>query len=105
MTGSPVGGGGQPVLAALGPVAWALEDGVAYEVALEVIQQVVGAYSALIAKEESADAPNTLAIEAWEREQGQWVRTGRELSPADRTGVDRVTAECQALVAALRAMR
>lgn len=33
----------QPVLAGLGPVTWSPEDGVAYEVALEVIQQVVGA--------------------------------------------------------------
>jgi len=106
MTGGAAGGGGdQSVLGAMGPVTWSLEDGVAYEVALELIQQVVGAYSALIAKEESSEVPDTTVIESWERVQGRWAGRGRELHPADRRGVESIIAECQALVAELRAMR
>jgi len=105
MIGEVRGGEDQPVLAGLGPVTWSPEDGVAYEVALEVIHQVVGAYSALIAREESAVAPDESLIGTWEQEQGRWAGRGRNLSPADSRGVDHVTAECQALLARLRAMR
>ena len=106
MMGEARGGGeDRPVLAGLGPVSWSPEDGVAYEVALEVIQQVIGAYSALIAKEESRAASDASLIESWEQEQGRWAGRGRELDPADRRGIDQVVAECQALLARLRAMR
>jgi hypothetical protein len=106
MTGDVAGGGGdQSVLSAMGPVTWSPEDGVAYEVALELMQQVVGACSALIAKEESAEAPDTTVIESWERVQGRWAGRERELHPADRRGVESIIAECQALVGELRAMR
>lgn len=105
MTGEAPGGGNQPVLAGLGPVTWSPEDGVAYEVALEVIQQVVGAYSALIARERAAAAPDAELIDSWRGERRRWQERARSLSPDDRGTVDEVSAECAALLPALRAAR
>ena len=93
------------MLAGLGPVTWSPEDGVAYEVALEVIQQVVGAYSALIARERAAAAPDAEVIGSWRSERHRWQERARSLSPDDRGTVDEISAECAARLPALRAAR
>jgi hypothetical protein len=99
------GGDEEPVLARLEPVTWSPEDGIAYEVALEGINQVVGAYSGLIGREEASENPDTAAIESWSAAQGEWVHRRETISPGDRAGVDRVRAECSALLRELRGRR
>lgn len=95
----------ESVLSRLGPVTWSWNDGVAYEVALEGINQVVGAYSGLIAREEASENPDTEAIESWRTARSEWVRERKALSPSDRAAVDQVRAESAALLAQLRAQR
>jgi hypothetical protein len=95
----------ESVLARIGTATWSPEDGVAYEVAVEAINQVVGAYSGLIGREEATDSPDATAIESWRTARGEWARRRRALSPADRAGVDRVLEECSALLPELRGRR
>ena len=95
----------QSVVGRLGAVTWSPEDGVSYEVALEGINQVVGAYSRLIGREEASDSPDVAAIESWRTAQGEWVNIRKELSPADTDGVKRVRALCRTLLPELRAQR
>lgn len=95
----------ESVLSRLGPVTWSWDDGIAYEVALEGINQVVGAYSGLIGREEASENPDHAAIDAWVAAQNTWEDRREALSPADRAGVDRARAECVSLLAELRAQR
>src|SRR5262249_23688942 len=95
----------ESVLSRLGPVTWSWNDGIAYEVALEGINQVVGAYGGLIGRGGASDDPDREAIESWVAAQNEWEDKRESLSPADRIGVDRVKAECAALLAELRARR
>jgi hypothetical protein len=88
------------VLQNMGTATWSSEDGTAYEVALEGINHVVGAYSRLIGEAEAADA--TERAEALTAEQGRWAARRRTLTPADRAEVDAVTAECARLLTELR---
>jgi predicted hotdog family 3-hydroxylacyl-ACP dehydratase len=95
----------ESVLARVEPATWSPEDGTAYEVALEGINQVIGAYSALIGRAEASDALDSAAIESWRTAQGEWAQKRRALSPADRAGVAQVRAACSALLAELRGSR
>lgn len=95
----------ESVLSRLGAVTWSPEDGVAYEVAVEGINQVVGAYSGLIGREEASDSPDLAAIESWLSAQGEWANIRRALSPTDPDGVARVRALCRTLLPELRAQR
>ncbi|MGW3100008.1 hypothetical protein ACWDCC_41960 [Streptomyces sp. NPDC001102] len=79
---------------------WSPEDGTAYEVALEGINHVVGAYSGLIAEAETA--ADTERAEQLAAEQRRWAARRKSLTPADRAGVDAVTAECARLLRQLR---
>jgi hypothetical protein len=89
----------------LGAVTWSPEDGVAYEVALEGINQIVGAYSGLIGREEASESPDVAAIESWHTAQGEWASIRKALSPADPDGVKRVRALCRTLLPELRGQR
>lgn len=84
----------------MGTATWSAEDGTAYEVALEGINHVVGAYSRLIAEAETAVA--TERAETLSAEQRRWAARRKSLTPADRAEVDAVTAECARLLAELR---
>jgi hypothetical protein len=95
----------ESVLSRLGPVTWSWNDGIAYEVALEGINQVVGAYSGLIGREEASESPDTEAIGSWRAARSEWTRRRKALSPADRAGVDQARAEASALLAELRSQR
>ena len=95
----------ESVLAGLQAATWSPEDGVAYEVALEGINQIVGAYSGLIGREEASDNPAAAAIGAWRAAQSEWARRRRSLSPDDRAGVEQVLEECAALLTELRGRR
>lgn len=90
------------VLTNLGAATWSAEEGVAYEVAVEGINQVIGAYAAMIGRAESAPDPDAEAIAGWRREQQKWSVRRRELSPADPGAVRQVRQECAALLAQLR---
>ncbi|MEV6179957.1 hypothetical protein [Streptomyces sp. NPDC052015] len=82
------------------PATWSTEDGTAYEVALEGINHVVGAYSRLIA--EAKTATDTARVETLTAERRGWAARRGSLTPADRAEVDAVTAECARLLAQLR---
>jgi hypothetical protein len=90
------------VLGNLGPATWSAEEGVAYEVALEGINHVIGAYAAMIGKAESAPEPDLDAIARWRHEQQKWSVRRRELSPGDFDAVQQVREECAALLAEFR---
>ncbi|MFE9018126.1 hypothetical protein ACFYNL_06065 [Streptomyces sp. NPDC007808] len=89
----------ESVLQNLGPATWSAEDGTAYEVALEGINHVVGAYSGLIAEAESA--ADTARVETLTAERRGWAARRGSLTPADRAEVDAVTAECARVLAEL----
>ncbi|MFB7398300.1 hypothetical protein [Streptomyces sp. NPDC056191] len=88
------------VLGSMGTANWSTEDGTAYEVALEGINHVVGACSGLIAQAQAAgDAERAQALIS---EQGAWAARKKGLTPADRAGVDSLTAECTRTLNRLR---
>lgn len=89
-----------PVLAGMGTASWPAEDGTAYEVALEGINHVVGAYSALISRAERAgDAALASELTAAQR---AWAARRVSLTPEDRAGVDAVTTESTQVLEKLR---
>ncbi|MFE7443790.1 hypothetical protein ACFU7X_25455 [Streptomyces chartreusis] len=91
----------EPASAHMGTATWSSEDGTAFEVALEGINHVVGAYSRLIAEARAAD--NNDQADALVAERAQWSRRRKGLSPADRAAVDTVTADSARLLEQLRA--
>ncbi|MFJ3883196.1 hypothetical protein ACIPW5_37840 [Streptomyces sp. NPDC090077] len=91
------------VLAGVEQASWSAEDGTAYEVALEGINHVVGAYSGLIGRAEKAgDAARAGELAA---EQGEWAARRKTLTPNDRAAVDAVTTEAAQKLAQLRNAR
>ncbi|MFE2554827.1 hypothetical protein ACFXGT_02145 [Streptomyces sp. NPDC059352] len=91
------------VLAGMGTASWSAEDCTAYEVAMEGISHVVGAYSGLITRAEKAgDAARAAELTA---EQGAWAARRKSLTPEGRTGVDAVTAESAQVLEQLRSAR
>ncbi|MFF6903312.1 hypothetical protein [Streptomyces hydrogenans] len=88
------------VLASMGTATWSAEDGTAYEVALEGINHVVGAYSGRIREaREAGDGEKALVLL---EERAAWSKKRRSLSPADRSAVDALTAESAEVLANLR---
>ncbi|MFE5592320.1 hypothetical protein [Streptomyces sp. NPDC056549] len=91
------------VLAGMGTASWSAEEGTAYEVALEGISHVVGAYSGLISRAEKAgDSTRARQLAA---EQGAWAARRKSLTPADPAAVAVVTAEAAQTLAQLRSTR
>ncbi|MFI8101232.1 hypothetical protein [Streptomyces sp. NPDC086023] len=90
----------EAVLGSLGPAAWSEEDGRAYEVALDGINQVVGAYSGLIAAAERAGEADR--VRGLRQEQARWSAKRLDLTPADRQEVDAITAEAAGVLRGLR---
>ncbi|MFD5848173.1 hypothetical protein [Streptomyces chartreusis] len=84
----------------MGTATWFSEDGTAFEVALEGINHVVGAYSRLIAEARAADDNDR--ADALGAERAQWSRRRKGLTPADRAAVDAVTTESAQLLHQLR---
>ena len=75
------------VLSQLHGFTWSSEDAAAFEAALEAINGVVGAYSALIAAEEAKLEPDPLVISAARDGQAECTRWREQLDAADRTAV------------------
>lgn len=86
------------VLEGIGSAAWSEEEGVSYEVAIESINLVVGAYSGLIGDEENAAAPDAGRIAAWREAKLEWAARRRALSPGDEAAVRAVRREAADLL-------
>jgi hypothetical protein len=89
------------VLAGLQPFTWSNDESVAYEVALEMISQAIGCYTALIERERRGENRAEL-IEQWDDAQTESARQQRELDASDPAEVARVRDEYAALVRKLR---
>lgn len=57
--------GSESVLAGLGKASWSEEQGVSYEVALDSVNEVIGAYSGLIGREEASTEPDAAKVADW----------------------------------------
>ncbi|MFB8757540.1 hypothetical protein [Streptomyces nigra] len=93
----------EPVPRNMGIATWSMEDGIAFEVALDGINNVVGAYTRLIAQAGSAD--DTQQARDLAAERTRWSARRRSLTPDDRGAVDAVTTESARLLQQLRARR
>jgi hypothetical protein len=89
------------VLAGLQPFEWSNERSVAYEVAIEIIGQALGCYTALIDGERRGENRTEL-IEEWSAAQAECARQRRELDFFDPAEVVRVRDEYAALVRQLQ---
>ncbi|HCU95388.1 MAG TPA: hypothetical protein DHU96_22830 [Actinobacteria bacterium] len=78
---------GPSALSQLQPFTWSTEESVAYEAALEAINGAVGAYSAVIAAEETKREPDRRIIEAARAGRADCARWREQLDPADRAAV------------------
>ena len=87
---------------ALASFTWSDDEAVAYEVALELINEVVGACSARIATEQARPDPDRDAIAVWLAERGRCAEVRRGLDPSDHAAVARVRREYAALARLLR---
>jgi uncharacterized protein YfaP (DUF2135 family) len=83
----------EPITSSLEPYEWDSETAVAYEAAVEAINGVVGAYSALIAREEQQAEPDTAAIDGWRRQQGECQRARESINADDASQVRAVRHE------------
>jgi hypothetical protein len=93
------------VLEGLGQATWSEEDGVSYEVAIEGINHVIGAYSGLIGEEENTETPDTAKIAAWRQAKLDWAGRRRALSPDDTAAVQAVRRETADLLRDLSGRR
>lgn len=100
---APAGGrkSSDGVLAGLGKSTWSEEEGVSYEVALDIVNEVVGAYSGLIGREEAAPSPDAAKIANWRQAKLAWAQKRRELSPTDPQAVASVRREAAYLLRTL----
>jgi hypothetical protein len=89
------------VLAGLQPFEWSNDKSVAYEVAIEIIGQALGYYSAFIDQERRGENRTEL-IEQWSAAQAECARQRQELDFFDYAEVVRVRDEYGALVRRLR---
>jgi hypothetical protein len=80
------------VLDQLEPHIWSSEESVAYEAAIEAINDAVGAYSAVIAEQESKAEPDTAVIAAAEAAQANCALPREQLDPTDREQIRRPAA-------------
>lgn len=88
----------KPVTGSLDPYTWDSEEAVAYEAAIEAINGVVGAYSALMHAEEQRPEQDRDAdrVAEWRRLRAQCQQERQRLDPTDTeqvAGVRRQYAE------------
>jgi hypothetical protein len=77
----------EPITGSLDPYTWDSEAAVAYEVAIEAINGVVGAYSALIHDEEQRPEPDGERIAELRRLRTECQRERERINPDDATQV------------------
>ncbi len=77
----------ESVISQLQGFTWSTEESAAYEVALDAINDAVGAYTALIAAEEASPDPDPAAIAAARSGRTECARWRERLDPADHAAV------------------
>ncbi|WP_229868604.1 hypothetical protein, partial [Streptomyces chryseus] len=84
----------EPITGSLPPYEWDSEQSVSYEAAIEAINGVVGAYSALIAREEEKPeaARDEAALAEWDRLCGECQKVREQLDPQDDARVHEIRA-------------
>ena len=86
----------ESVLGGMRPHGWSPDEVAAYEVAVALLNQVVGVYAARIRDQRDDPA----AVAALRAEQARYVEQRQRLRPGDRDGVARVRRECAAIIRA-----
>jgi hypothetical protein len=79
--------GDPSVISHLQGFTWSTNESVAYEAAVEAINEAVGAYSAVIAAEEARKNPSRQVLERARTGQAACARSREQLDPADRAAV------------------
>ena len=79
--------GDPSVISHLQGFTWSTSESVAYEAAVEAINEAVGAYSAVIAAEEARKNPSPQVLERARAGQAACARSREQLDPADRAAV------------------
>ncbi|WP_331720473.1 hypothetical protein OG851_42650 (plasmid) [Streptomyces sp. NBC_00161] len=92
----------EPFITSLDPYEWDSEGAVAYEAAVEAINGVVGAYSALIAQEREQAEPDTAQISEWRQRQAECQQVRMGIDPGDRGRVRAVRDEYGTRLRSLR---
>ncbi len=94
---------GQPLTLQMQSFEWCSEESVAYEAAVEAINEVVGAYAARIATEEAKPIPDAARIAAAEAGQAECARRRERLDPADHAQISVARREFSDLARRIRA--
>ncbi|MGQ0624593.1 MAG: hypothetical protein ACT4PP_08095 [Sporichthyaceae bacterium] len=90
------------IIAGLEPFEWDQDAAIAYEVAVDTIAMVIGAYSGMIAAEERRGAPDQALLREWEDAITRATRDEQALPVDERAEVERTTV---AYTAELRRLR
>ena len=77
----------EPALGQMKGFTWSTAESAAYEAALDAINLAVGAYTALIASEEAAPAPDPEVIATARAGRAECARWRGQLDPADHAAV------------------
>jgi hypothetical protein len=86
------------VLSRIEPHGWDPDTVAAYEVAVDLLNQVVGVHSARIRDAERTEPPDEQAVAALREEQAKYVDARRHLQPSDHEQVARIRWECAAII-------
>lgn len=67
--------------------AWTWQEGIDYEVTIEIINDVIGLCSWKIGQQERSAQPDQAVIDAWERESRHWASRQHNLRGTDPAAV------------------
>lgn len=90
------------VISHLQGFTWSTGESVAYEAAVEAINEAVGAYSAVIAAEEVKKNPSQRVLERARAGQAACARSREQLDPSDHVAVASARQEFSALSRRIR---
>lgn len=66
---------------------WTWQEGIDYEVTLEIIGEVIGVCSGKIGEQRRSTQPDQKVVEAWQHEIGDWVARRYALRASDTAAV------------------
>jgi hypothetical protein len=95
--GHPSGLPEDSVLAGLRPFGWDTRESVRYEVALEMLGQLVAACTDRMTREQAKVSPDRAVVEECDRLQGRYLEQQRRLRSADHDAVAEVLANVREL--------
>lgn len=93
----------ESVLSGLQPFEWSDEQSVSYEVALELVSQVVGGFEALINREQGKASPDDELIRDWNAAEDRFLARRKSLRLNDNDEIRRLTADCTDEIRRIRA--